>query len=146
MGLWARGLGSGVTELHFQLSVRIMAGVDVMYVRPCGNVWWSRAAVHGATVPLLDAFLLFCPCSLVTFYLFPIWALCSWNTGSWLMHSVFVRRASSLEGIYLLLLCSFTVLADQPWYFQIPIHLLFSQKFWIVSLPLIMWIWKLKEL
>lgn len=29
-----------------------------MYVRPCGNVWWSRAAVHGATVPLLDAFLL----------------------------------------------------------------------------------------
>lgn len=58
MGLWARGLGSGVTELHFQLSVRIMAGVDVMYVRPCGNVWWSRAAVHGATVPLLDAFLL----------------------------------------------------------------------------------------
>jgi len=58
MGLWAIGLGSGVTEFHFQLSVRIMAEADVMCVRLCRNMWWLRATVHGATVPLLDAFIL----------------------------------------------------------------------------------------
>lgn len=58
MGLWARGLGSGVSGLHFQLSVRIMAEIDGMCARLCGNMWWLRAAIHGATVPLLDAFIL----------------------------------------------------------------------------------------
>lgn len=58
MGLWARRLDSGVTELCFQLSAGIMAEADVTCVRPCRNMWGLGAVVHGAAALLLDAFIL----------------------------------------------------------------------------------------